>query len=85
MPHPIHDRRYQFVAKLLADTRKEQGLLQEDVADRLGRTQAYLSKCETGLRRIDLIELLDILRALNVEPHAFMDKVLAQVAMTLPR
>jgi transcriptional regulator with XRE-family HTH domain len=85
MAHPIHDPRYQRIAKLLVDLRKERGLLQQDMAERLGKTQAFVSKYESGLRRVDLIELLDILRALEVSPRTFMDKVLAQAGTALPR
>jgi len=36
---------------------RESGLTQSDVAHRLGRPQSYVSKCESGERRIDVIEL----------------------------
>jgi transcriptional regulator with XRE-family HTH domain len=85
MAHPIHDRRYQAIASLLAGMRREQGLLQQDMAERLGRTQTFVSKYESGMRRVDLIELLDILRALGIDPHEFMDRVLAQSVTALPR
>jgi len=77
MPHPIHDPRYQRIAALLADVRKQRGLLQQDVAERIGRPQAFVSKVESGVRRLDLIELTDYLRALEVDPHEFMNQVLS--------
>ncbi|CAM2148265.1 XRE family transcriptional regulator [Pararobbsia alpina] len=76
MAHPIHDRRYQLVASELAAIRKERGLLQIDVAERLRRPQAYVSKVESGVRRVDLIELIDFLAALEMEPKAFLDRIL---------
>ena len=76
MTHPIHDPRYQRVASLLTEIRRERGLLQQDVADKLGRPQAFVSKVESGVRRLDLIELLDFLRVLDVDPHDFMDRLL---------
>lgn len=76
MTHPIHDPRYQRVASLLTEIRKERGLFQQDVADKLGRPQAFVSKVESGVRRLDLIELLDFLRVLDVNPHDFMDRLL---------
>ncbi|AKJ66933.1 XRE family transcriptional regulator [Pandoraea thiooxydans] len=77
MPHPIHDPRYQRIAALLADLRKQRGLLQQDLADRLGRPQAFVSKVESGVRRLDLIELTDYLRMLDVNPKDFMDQILS--------
>jgi transcriptional regulator with XRE-family HTH domain len=85
MTHPIHDARYQRIATLLTELRKERGLLQQDVADRLGRPQAFVSKVESGVRRVDLIELLDFLRALDADPHEFLDQVLATPMAALPR
>lgn len=85
MTHPIHDPRYQQIATLLAELRKQRGLLQQDVADRLGRPQAFVSKVESGARRVDLVELLDFLRVLNADPHAFIDLLLNQPISSLPR
>ena len=76
MPAPIQDSRHQDVAALLVQLRKERGWLQQDLAQRMHRTQTFVSKYEGGLRRLDLIELLDILRALDADPHEFMDQVL---------
>ncbi|WP_323122550.1 helix-turn-helix domain-containing protein [Burkholderia alba] len=85
MTHPIHDHRYPFIAKLLVQIRVDRGLRQQDLADRLKRTQTFVSKYESGSRRIDLIELLDILRALDADPHEFIDRVQAQSLSRLPR
>ncbi|WP_114815498.1 helix-turn-helix domain-containing protein [Paraburkholderia kururiensis] len=85
MAHPIHDPRNQRIAALLADLRKRRGLLQEDVAERLHRPQSFVSKYESGMRRVDLVELLDILGALETDPHEFIDQVLAGPIRSLPR
>ncbi|WP_322007978.1 helix-turn-helix domain-containing protein [Paraburkholderia tropica] len=85
MAHPIHDRRYQAIAARLRELREQRGWLQQDIADRLDRTQTFVSKYESGGRRVDLIELLDILRALDADPHEFIDWVLNQSMTALPR
>jgi transcriptional regulator with XRE-family HTH domain len=52
----IHDPRYQdFLAKL-RKARTSTGLSQSEAARRLGKTQAFIWKCETGERRVDLVE-----------------------------
>jgi transcriptional regulator with XRE-family HTH domain len=43
----------------LRRARKEAGLTQVDVARALHRTQAFVSKCELGERRIDPVDLQD--------------------------
>lgn len=77
MPAAIQDLRHQDIAALLVELRKERGWLQQDLAHRMRRTQTFVSKYENGLRRLDVIELLDILRALDADPHEFVDQILA--------
>lgn len=77
MPAAIQDPRHQDIAALLVELRKERGWLQQDLAQRMRRTQTFVSKYETGLRRLDVIELLDILRALDADPHDFVDQIMA--------
>ncbi len=45
-----------FLAKLRA-ARKDAGLTQVEAARRLGKGQAFVSKSESGDRRVDVIEL----------------------------
>lgn len=51
---------------LLRRLRKEAGLRQKDLAQRLGRPQSYVSKYEAGERKLDLIELRAIAEALDL-------------------
>ena len=50
----------------LRDRREALGLRQADLAERLGETQATVSRVENGERRLDVIELRAWLRALRV-------------------
>lgn len=43
----------------LRDTRQQAGFTQAKVAAALKRPQSFVSKCESGERRIDVIELDD--------------------------
>jgi DNA-binding XRE family transcriptional regulator len=45
--------------KKLRQVRLEAGLTQVEVAQMLGKPQSYVSKCESGERRVDFVELLD--------------------------
>jgi transcriptional regulator with XRE-family HTH domain len=49
----------------LRKLRKDAGLSQEEVAQRLGTTQSFIGKCERGERRLDIIELQEFCQALN--------------------
>lgn len=48
---------YQRFLKRLRAARREAGLTQAEVARRLGRPQSFVSKCESGERRVDVVEL----------------------------
>jgi len=52
-----HQARYQAFLLRLRQAREEAGLTQVQVALALGKPQSYTSKCESGGRRVDVIEL----------------------------
>lgn len=55
-----------MLQNLLITKRKNIGLTQKELAASLGKPQSFISKYETGERRIDVIELIDICRQLNI-------------------
>lgn len=69
------DERYTDFERTLAAARVRQGLTQLQVADRLGRPQSFVSKYESGERRLDVIEFLDVCIALGISP----DEILADI------
>jgi ribosome-binding protein aMBF1 (putative translation factor) len=52
-----YQRAYQAFLKRLIKARHDAGYLQEEVARRLGKPHSFISKCELGERRLDIIEL----------------------------
>lgn len=53
----MHSEDYRQVIKRLREARLEVGLSQQDVADKLGKPQSYISKIESGERRLDVAEI----------------------------
>jgi transcriptional regulator with XRE-family HTH domain len=53
--------------ELLVAAREKAGLTQQQLADRLGKPQSFISKYEGGERRIDVIEFIAIADALNMD------------------
>jgi len=53
----VHTAAYRAFLKRLREARLSNGLTQAEVAKRLGKPQPYVSKCESGERRIDVVEL----------------------------
>jgi transcriptional regulator with XRE-family HTH domain len=58
----VHSARYKEFLKRLKAARSAAGLTQAQAARALGRPQSFLSKCESGERRLDVIELEDLAR-----------------------
>ena len=57
MPKTIYSKEHRSLVERLKRARKEAGLDQEDVARLLGVTQSFISKIESGQRRIDIVQL----------------------------
>ena len=75
MPLPAPEERYERFRALLIEARKDAGLTQEEVAARLERPQSFVWKVENGVRRVDVIEFLEIARAIGFSPLAFLRKL----------
>jgi len=52
-----YSRDYERFLELLRQAREEAKLTQVEVARKLGRPQSFVSKCESGERRVDVVEL----------------------------
>lgn len=59
----------------LAAVRVEANLTQEELGRRLGVDQTYVSKYETGRRRLDVVEFMRIIAALDADPSDLLAKV----------
>ena len=74
---------YELVVAKMRKARLASGLSQEDLADRLGRTQLWVSRTERGERRVDLLEWLEFMLGCEADIPAFLDEVVKKVR--LPR
>lgn len=52
----IYAEEYQSFITALVDARNRAGLTQQEVATELGKPQSFVSKCESGERRVDAVE-----------------------------
>lgn len=55
---------------LLIRAREAMGITQTDLAAKLGRPQSFVSNYENGQRGIDVIEFIQIAKALGLDPAA---------------
>lgn len=68
----LRDQRYRETIAMLRARRRELGLSQADVADRLGLHKQFVSRVELGERRLDFVEFADFARALELDPATLM-------------
>jgi ribosome-binding protein aMBF1 (putative translation factor) len=59
---------YKVVGACLAAARRGVNVTQQELAARLDKPQSFVSEYERGQRRVDVVELLVISRALDVDP-----------------
>jgi transcriptional regulator with XRE-family HTH domain len=83
----ISSKEYRVFLRELRATRERKGLTQIDVAARLNETQSFVSKCERGERRLDIVELRQFCRAIGTSLTTFardLDQILAGLATPSP-
>lgn len=61
--------------RLLRTTRLEAKLTQAELAQRLGKPQNFVSLYERGVRRLDVLELREVCKALGISMPAFMRRL----------
>lgn len=57
MNKSVYSKDYQEIIERLRQARIESGLAQHEVAKKLGKPQSYISKIESGERRLDVAEI----------------------------
>jgi transcriptional regulator with XRE-family HTH domain len=63
----VETEQYKIVGACLAAARRRANVTQQELATKLGKPQSFVSEYERGQRRVDVIELLVISRALGVD------------------
>jgi transcriptional regulator with XRE-family HTH domain len=69
----IHTPAYRRLVQRLREARVKAGLTQVEVAKRLKRPQSYVSSCEEGQHRIDVIELFQFAKLYGVKVNYFLN------------
>jgi transcriptional regulator with XRE-family HTH domain len=72
MQKSITSRNYAHFLESLRKAREQAGITQEDMAARLGVTQSFVSKCERGERRMDIVELREFCKAMGITLERFV-------------
>lgn len=71
----IYRSEYIRFLEVLKSTREERGLSQSELGMLIGQDQTYVSKYEKAIRRLDVIETLDICNALEINLVTFFETI----------
>lgn len=74
----IGSKRHKALIALLIKEREAAGMTQTELAKALGQYQSFVARIESGERRVDVIEFLDIAKVLGFDPKAVIAKLQAR-------
>ncbi|KKC32651.1 helix-turn-helix domain-containing protein [Devosia psychrophila] len=77
MRKSIRSKRHEMVAQAIGEQRIRAGFTQYEVARRLDRHQPFMANIESGDRRIDVVELLDIAEIIDLDVPALIGRLRA--------
>ena len=80
MPRTLGRPRHETLRNFIVEKREGAGLTQHEISARLDRPQSFIASIETGQRRVDVVELLDLAEAIGFDPHDAVQRLLGAVA-----
>lgn len=72
MQKSIHSVHHKILIAMLRSLREEAGFTQSELAEKLGRSQSFVSKYEAGELQLDLLELRSLCEKLGTSLPAFV-------------
>ena len=75
MTRSTHHPAYVAFLKMLREERQQRGITQVELAKRLGNRQTFVSKLESGERRLDVVELFEFLEHIGSDPLDFLSRL----------
>jgi ribosome-binding protein aMBF1 (putative translation factor) len=74
-PKTRFSQTYRRFLKLLRDARLDADLTQMQTAKRIRQPQSFVAKCESGERRVDVVELIAFCRTYRINPAKFVRRL----------
>ena len=68
MAKTLGTARHAALVAFIVQRREAAGLTQSELARRLGQYQSFVARLESGQRRVDVVELIDLAQAIGFDP-----------------
>ena len=72
----LRSRRHRALCAALVSARKAARLSQGELASRLKTSQTVIARIEIGERRIDVVEFIDLTKALRLDPRTILTELM---------
>lgn len=77
MKESIYSKELRYLAKRLKEARENAGLDQNAAAQKFGKTQSFISKIESGQRRIRVLHLVRFIKIYGQPAGYFLDDLIS--------
>lgn len=75
MKKSVYSRAQKVLRENLVAARKDAGLTQQELADRLGKPQSFVAKYEGGERRLDVVEFITVSAKIGCSAEKLLGKI----------
>lgn len=75
MSKSLGSARHRALISLLIEQRERLGFTQAQLAEKLGEYQSFVARLESGQRRVDVVEFLQLAELLEFDPKAVLDRL----------
>ncbi len=67
MAKTLGSERHKALISLLIEAREKAGLTQTELAEKIGEYQSFVARLESGQRRVDVVEFLELAEVLGFD------------------
>lgn len=76
MEKTLTSRAHTKLVRMLIERREAAGITQTELAQKLGEYQSFVARLESGQRRIDVVEFIELARVLDFDPASFIEEII---------
>lgn len=77
MAKTLGSERHKALISLLIEAREKAGLTQTELAEKIGEYQSFVARLESGQRRVDVVEFLELAEVLGFDEREILQSLMA--------